>query len=61
MDVYDNENGQNLDKYEDKDEKEDIRYVSLPFVTFPPPRKESNCLTGIGEGTKSLNHLICIL
>lgn len=51
VDVYDNEKGQNLDEYKDKDEREDIRYVSLPFVTFPPPQKESNRLTGIGEGT----------
>ncbi len=56
--VHNNEEGLSLDEYED--EKEDIRYVSLPFVTFLPPRKESNRPTDMGEEIRSLNHLVCI-
>ncbi len=61
--VHDDEEGQSLDEYEEEGEGEgeDVRYVPLPFVAPPPPpRKESNRLTDMGEGIKSLNHLVCI-
>ena len=47
--MTDNEKGQSLDKYEDEDEGEDVRYVSLPFVTLASPRKESNRPTDMGK------------
>ena len=59
--MTDNEEGQSLNKYEDEDEEEDVRYVSLPFVTLAPPRKELNRSIDIGKGTKSLNKLVYIL
>lgn len=52
MDEHDNEEGQSSDKYQDKSG----RYVRL----LPRPRKESNRLTDLGEGIRSLNHLVCI-
>ena len=35
VDMDDIEKGQNLDKYEDEDEGEDVRHVSLLFLTLP--------------------------
>ena len=58
--VHDNEKKQNLDEYEDEDERKDIGYVPLPFIAPLPPQKESNRPTDIGERTKSLNHLVYI-
>ncbi len=59
--VHDDEEGQSLDKYEGEDEGEDVGYVLLSFVAPPPPpQKESNRLTDMGKGTRSLNHLVCI-
>ncbi len=58
--MHDDEEGQSLDQYKGEGEREDIRYVPLPFVTLPPPQKESNCPTDMGEGIKSLNHLVYI-
>ena len=55
-----NEEGQSLGKYEDKNERRDVRYVPLPFVAPSSPRKESNRPTDICEEIKSLNHLVCI-
>ena len=58
--VHDNEKGQGLDKY--KGECKDEKYVLFPFITPPcPPQKELYCPTDLGEGTKSLNHLVYIL
>ncbi len=56
--VHDNEERLSLDEYEG--EGEDVRYVPLPFVAPPSPRKESNRPIDIGKGTRSLNHLVCI-
>lgn len=53
MDVHNNEKGQDLDKFQDKDGK----YISLLFFL----QKESNCLTNLSKGTRSLNYLIYIL
>ncbi len=40
---------------------EGVGYIPFPFVAPPPLlRKESNRLTDLSEGTKSLNHLVCI-
>ncbi len=58
LDLRDDEVGEGLDKFESEDEGEDIGYVLFPFIA--PPRKESNRLTDIGEGTRSLNYLVCI-
>ncbi len=58
LDVRDNKEGESLDEFESKSEKEDIGYVLLPFVA--PPQKVSNRPTDMGEGTRSLNHLVCI-
>ena len=61
MGVDDNEKGQSLDEYEDVDDGDDIGYVPLLFVAVLPLRKELNHLTDMGERTRSLNHLVCIL
>ena len=45
-----------LDKFESEGEAKIIGYVSFSLVALF--RKESNRLTDMGEGTKSLNHLI---
>ncbi len=59
--MHDNEEGQSLDEYEGEGDEEDVGYVALPFVALPPPpRKESNRPTDMGDGTRSLNHLVCI-
>lgn len=52
IDIYDNEEGQSLDKYEDKGN----RYIFL----LPLSQKESNRLINLGEKINNLNHLICI-
>ena len=51
-----NEEGESLDEFESEGEGEVIEYIPFPFVT--PPQKESNDLTDMGKGIKSLNHLI---
>ncbi len=61
LDIYDNEKGERLDKFEDKGERENIEYVPFSFIASLFSRKESNRLTDMGEGTKSLNHFVCIL
>ncbi len=58
--IHDNEKEQCLHEYEDKGEGEDIGYVLFPFVIFPPPQKNSNRLTDIGEKRRSLNQLVCM-
>ncbi len=58
MSVHDDEEGLSLDEYEG--EGEDVGYVPLPFVAPPSPRKESNRPIDMGEGIRSLNHLVCI-
>ena len=59
LDERDDEKGNSLD--EDEAEIEGARYVPSPFVPLPPlPQKVSNRLSDLGEGTRSLNHLICI-
>lgn len=56
MNVYNNEEGQSLDKYESKSE----RYISIPFITpHTSPQKESYVLTDLGKGLKRLKYLIC--
>ncbi len=54
LDARDDEEGEGLDEFEG----EDIGYVPLPFVA--PLRNGSNRPTDMGEGTRSLNHLVCI-
>ncbi len=58
VNVYDDKEGLSLDEYEG--EGEDIGYIPLLFVALPPPRKKSNRPIDMGEGTRSLNHLVCI-
>ncbi len=58
LDARDDEEGDGLDEFEGEGEGEDIGYVPLPFVA--PPRNGSNRPTDIGEGTRRLNHLVCI-
>lgn len=59
LDERDDEEGNSLD--EDEGEIEGARYVPPPFVPLPPlPRKVSNRPSDLGEGTRSLNHLVCI-
>ena len=60
LDVYDNKEGQGLEEYEGESEGE--RYVLFPLIApHPPLQRESNRPTDLGEGTRSLNHLVCIL
>ncbi len=54
--MYDNEERLSLDKYEG--EGEDIGYIILLFIAHPPPRKDLNRLTDMGEGARSLNQLV---
>ena len=55
----DNEEGNGLD--EDECEIESGRYVPPPFVPLPPlSRNMSNRPSDLGEGIKSLKHIICI-
>ena len=59
LDKCDNEEGNNLDKNEDK--IKGIKYVSLHFVLLLFfPQKVSNRPSDLGERTKSLNHLVYI-
>ena len=59
LDERDNEEGNSLD--EDEGEIEGARYVPPPLVLLPPlPRKVSNRPSDLSEGTRSLNHLVCI-
>ena len=37
LDMHDNEEGETLDEFEGEGEGENTGYVSLPFVTNPPP------------------------
>ncbi len=58
LDARDNKKGEGLDEFESEGKREDIGYVPLLFVTSP--QKESNRPTNMGEGTRSLNHLVYI-
>ena len=59
LDERDNKEGSNLD--ENESEIEGARYVPPPFVFLPLfSRKVSNRPSNLGEGTRSLNHLVCI-
>ncbi len=58
LDSRDDEEGEGLDKFEGEGEWEDIEYV--PFSCVASLWKESNRPTDMGEGTRSLNHLVCI-
>ena len=58
LDLRDNEEEESLDKFECESEEKSIEYVLLLFVASP--QKESNYPTDMGEGTKSLNHLVYI-
>lgn len=61
LDKYDNKKGKVLDKFKDKNEKKNIRYVLFLFVTpLSLPQKELNCRTDMNKGIKSLNHLVYI-
>ena len=55
MDVHNNET---LNMYEGE-ERDNEGYVPLLFVTLPPPQKDSNCLTDMGERTRNLKHPVC--
>lgn len=58
--MHDNEEEQSLDKYESEDKGK--RYILFSFITpLSTLQRESNRLTNLGEGIKSLNHLVCIL
>ncbi len=57
--MREDEEREGLDEFEGEDERENIEYIPLLFIT--PLQKESNCRTDIGRGIKSLNHLLCIL
>lgn len=52
MNAHDNKKRKSLDKYQGKGDK----YISL----FSLLQKESNRPIDLGEGIKSLNHLVCI-
>ena len=54
-----NEEGKSLDKFGNKGEGEDIRYIFLLFIASP--QKELNRPKDLGKRTKSLNQLIYIL
>lgn len=55
------EEEESLDEFKGKDEREDIRYVSLLFITSCLlSQKESNYLIDMGKGIRSLNHLVYI-
>ena len=59
LDERNNKEGNSLD--EDEDEIEGARYVPSPFVPLLPlPQKVSNRPSDLGEGTRSLNHLVRI-
>ena len=60
MGIDDKKEGQSLREYMDEDEGEDIGYIPLLFITAPPLRTEWNRLTDMGEGIRSINHLVCI-
>ena len=59
LDLRDNEEEEGLDKFESEGKEKNIGYVPLSFIALP--QKESNRLTDMGKGTRSLNHLVCIL
>ena len=52
VDAHNNKKWQGLDEYQGKGG----RYIPLP----PLPQKESNRPINLAEGTRSLNHLVCI-
>ena len=59
LDERDNKERNSLDK--DEGEIEGARYVPPPFIPLLPlPQKVSNRLSDLGEGTRSLNHLVYI-
>ena len=58
--MRDNKKRESLDDFEGEGEGENIGYVPLLFVANPPLQKKSDRLTDFGEGTRSLNHLVCI-
>ena len=58
LDLRNNKEEENLDKFEDKGKRKDIGYVLFPFVASL--QKESNCPIDISKQTRSLNHLVCI-
>ena len=51
-----NDEGEGLNKFEDKNKGKVVGYVIFPFII--PPQKESNCLIDMGKKTKNVNHLI---
>ena len=53
-----NQKDEGLDKFEGESKEKDIEYILFTFIT--PPQKESNSLTDMGKGIKSLNHFIYI-
>lgn len=53
LNLHDDKEEQGFDKYES--EGEDERYVTFLFIApSPPPQRESNRLTDLGKGTRSL-------
>lgn len=57
VNVYDNEEGQDLDEYKNEGD----RYISFPFsVSYPPLCKESNYSIDLDKRIKSLNDLVYI-
>ena len=58
LDLRDDKEEEGLDKFEGKGEGKGIGYIPFFFIVFF--QKESNCLTDMGKGIKSLNYLICI-
>lgn len=60
LDIYNKKERQGLDKYEDEDE--DKKYIFLSFIAlFLYFQRESNHLTDLNEGIRSLNDLVCLL
>lgn len=60
MNIYDNEEGQGLNKY--KSEGKAKRYIPFLFIAPPLPlQRESDRPTNLDRGIRILNNLVCIL
>lgn len=58
--VHDNKERQGLDEYESKGESK--KYIFFPFIApLLPSQRQSNYLTDLDKGTKSLNYFVYIL
>ena len=57
--MYNNKEGESLDKFENKGERKNIGYILLFFIVAP--QKKSNWLTDMGKRIRNLIYFICIL